>query len=143
MPTYPPKKKSPLFFYRPVPVTALVRGGVVAVVPLRRPVSITTDVGSGVTAFDNRYWWLFYLASAIAWRRFGHLTSVITSVLACAIWPFGFGDGPCGLASVIGFLHQLPPEFFCRGIFGRRIHQLRLTFGRFEWTWLSHLRFEE
>ena len=40
------------------------------------------------------------------------------------IRPFGFGS-----AKAIGFPHQLPPEFFSRGILGRRIHQLRLTFG--------------
>ena len=44
----PSEKKAPLFFYRPVPVTAVVRSGVVAVVPLHRPISVTAIVGDGV-----------------------------------------------------------------------------------------------
>ena len=83
LPTYPPEKKTPLFFYRPVPVTAIVRGGVVAVVPLHRPVLITVVVGDGVmvvvplrrpvsvTAVDGGVFRacrsLFHLASVITW----------------------------------------------------------------------------
>ena len=44
----PPKKKTLLFFYRPIPITAIVRSGVVAVVPLHRPVSVIAIVGGGV-----------------------------------------------------------------------------------------------
>ena len=54
------------------------------------------------------------------------------------IRPFGFGS-----TKVIGFPHQLPPEFFCRGILGRRIHHLWSSFGQSERTWLSHFRCEE
>ena len=50
----PLEKKTLLFLYRPASVTADVRSGVVAVVPLHRPVSVTADVGSGVVAVDNR-----------------------------------------------------------------------------------------
>ena len=58
----PPEKKTLFFLYRPASVTAGVRSGVVAVVPLHRPVSVTDDVGNGVVAagdrrsngFDNR-----------------------------------------------------------------------------------------
>ena len=53
------------------------------------------------------------------------------------IRPFGFGP-----AKVIGFPHQLPPEFFCRGILGRRIYQLRSLFGRSDRTWSSRPRCE-
>ena len=89
---------------RSVSVIADVGSGVVAVVPLRRPVSIIADVGSGVMAFDNRYWWLFYLASVFAWRRFGHLASVIVwrrfDHLASAIVWHRFGHLASAIASV-------------------------------------------
>ena len=42
------EKKTPLFFYRPVPVTVVMRNGVVAVMPLHRPVLVTAVVGDGV-----------------------------------------------------------------------------------------------
>ena len=44
---YPPEKKTPAFFYRPVFETAVMRSGVVAVVPLHRLVLVTVVVGSG------------------------------------------------------------------------------------------------
>ena len=44
----PLEKKTPLFFYRTVPVTAVMRSGVVAVVPLHRSVLVTAIVGDGV-----------------------------------------------------------------------------------------------
>ena len=50
----PLEKKTLLFLYRPASVTADVRSGVVAVVPLHGPVSVTADVGSGVVAVGNR-----------------------------------------------------------------------------------------
>ena len=51
---YPPEKKILLFLYRPASITADMRSGVVAVVPLHRPISVTADVGSGVVAVGNR-----------------------------------------------------------------------------------------
>ena len=45
---YPLEKKTPAFFYRPVFVTAVMRSGVVAVVPLHRPALVTAAVGDGV-----------------------------------------------------------------------------------------------
>ena len=56
--------------------------------------------------------------------------------------PFGFGlgIGSSDSVSAIGFPHQLPPEFFCRDVLGRRIHQFRPMFERPERVWLSCLR---
>ena len=45
---YPPEKKTLAFFYRPVFVTAVMRSGVVAIVPLHRLVLVTAIVGDGV-----------------------------------------------------------------------------------------------
>ena len=44
----PLEKKTLLFLYRPASVTADVRSGVVAVVPLHRPVLVTAVMGDGV-----------------------------------------------------------------------------------------------
>ena len=41
------EKKTPVFFYRPIFVTAVMKRGVVAVVPLHRSVLVTTAVGDG------------------------------------------------------------------------------------------------
>ena len=46
--SYPPEKKTPLFLYRPVPITAIMRSEVVAVVPLHRPVLVIAVMGDEV-----------------------------------------------------------------------------------------------
>ena len=43
-----PEKKTLVFFYRPVFVTAIIRSRVVAIVPLHRPILVTAVMGDGV-----------------------------------------------------------------------------------------------
>ena len=142
-----------------------------AIVPLCRSVLVTTGMGSGVmtarwplmmfilSGFDRR---LALVQPSGFGRRLALVQPSSFDDRLTSIRPLGFGDcltpiRPSGFgdrlmlirpfgfgsAKVIGFPHQLPPEFFCRGILGRRIHQLWSSFGRSERTWLSRFRCEE